>query len=117
MLATEEGRLGFADRIRPRGVALGTTKAGPYVGPLLKSCRTVYRPGPEGVLLPGFEPGFEVPGLEPGFGVPGFDPGLEVPGLVDPRLGAEPGFEDPGAVGVPFGFVPGVVLFGLVVGG
>lgn len=67
----------------------------------------------------------------PGFGVPGFDPGLVVPGLVEPGLVepglvvpgfvefgfVDPGLADPGAVGLAFGVVPGVVLFGDVVGG
>lgn len=61
--------------------------------------------------MSGFDPGLDVPGFEPGFEVPGFDPGLLVPGLVDPPLG------DPGVVGVLFGFVPGVVLLGEVLGG
>jgi hypothetical protein len=55
-------------------------------------------------------------GVLPGFGVPGFDPGFVEPGLVEPGF-VEPGVADPGAVGLVFGVVPGVVLFGDVVGG
>jgi GLTT repeat (6 copies) len=79
------------------------------------------RPGPVGELpgfgVPGFDPGLDMPGFEPGLGVPGLvEPGLVEPGLLEPGF-VEPGLVDPGAVGLAFGVVPGVVLFGDVVGG
>jgi hypothetical protein len=73
-----------------------------------------YRPGPEGELPPGFEPGFEL-----GFAAPGFDPGFGVPGSVEPGV-VDPGFDPPfgefGFVfpGVPFGLVLGFGLSGLL---
>jgi hypothetical protein len=85
-----------------------------------------------GFVAPGFgvfglAPGFGLFGVAFGFGLFGFEFGLAlfgfafgfgVPGFVEPEVfGDAPGFDcDPG-VGLVFGVVPGVVLFGFVVGG